>query len=392
MMVSIRMYGPEQFSLMMKEFEKSAERFYALGKYFFPELESLKRNKDLGLNPRQLYELALRVCCENSDINLISTDPRATLEIVAWAKTFTEGYLAIWDAPKGMEFILGDCSMVSEYEGSFRLTGGLSLSKRSYCHYRLKHPEHDLEVFMQARSIALSEIMYENYNVFNLSSTRSIVLVHPFFGQYYGLKQVGPDHEQYVAKPPDIWPSILQDKVIFKPPVTEHKAKYFTMDDLFFYEPRILTPDDLVYVNFMIISAARETIGFNDFAAVSDSIDFFLWANASMANGPFLSLQDKEDILKFCDSLMFHPMMKLSQICRGKQGDNRQSYPIDLFENVTENMLRDFRTNKYIYHYLLDNLEQTKAMPNLAFLGDPEQRVKAIKERYQELWGKPYGQ
>lgn len=85
-------------------------------------------------------------------------------------------------------------------------------------------------------------------------------------------------------------------------------------------------------------------------------------------------------------------MMKLSQICRGKQGDNRQSYPIDLFENVTENMLRDFRTNKYIYHYLLDNLEQTKAMPNLAFLGDPEQRVKAIKERYQELWGKPYGQ
>lgn len=388
MMVSIRMYGPDDFAKMMATFEKNAERYLALAKHFSPWLSSAKRNRDLGLTNKQLYELALRVCCENPDLSKLELDPRATLEIIAWAKTFLETYLAIWDAPKGMEFILGDCSMISEYEGCHQLTGGLDLSKFSYCLYRLQHKENDLEMLIQAKTLSTLQIMYENYNVFNLSSTRCLVAINPFFSQYYGLKQMTQEGDEYITKPPDIWPAVVQDKGLFKTPVTEHKVKgIFTMEDLFFYEPKVLKPDDLVYVNSMILLMSRGIIGFNDFAAIADSIGYFLWSKTSMKNNEFLLLKTKEEIINFMDDLMYDPLMKLSQICREKLGDGWQSYPIDLFREVTENMLSDFKTNKYIYWYLLSNEDMSKNNPNLAFLGSPDNRLKLFRETYKLLWG-----
>ena len=388
MMVSIRMYGPDDFAKMMARFEKNAERYLGIVQHLSPYLSYVKRNKDLNLTNRELYELALRVCCENPDLSELEFDSRATLEIVAWAKTFIDSYIAIWDAPKGMEFILSECSMVSEYEGCHQLTGGLDLSKFSYCQYRLQHHENDLETLIQAKTLSTLQIMYENYNLFNLSSTRCLVAINPFFKQYYGLRQMGEEGEEFIANPPDIWPAIVQDKRLFKTPVTEYKVKgTYTMEDLFFYEPEVLSPDDLVYVNSQILIESRGIIGFNDFAAISDSIDYFLWSRASLKNDDFFFLETKEEILKFMDDLMYDPLMKLAGICREKLGDGRQSYPINLFRTVTENMLRDFKTNKYIYWYLLSEEDMSRNHPNLAFLGGPDERIKLFRKTYKELWG-----
>lgn len=391
MMVSIRMYGPDEFAAMMKNFSNNADRFLSLAKYFYPWLSKLRRNSDLQLSNQDLYELALRVCCENTDITNIASDKRATLEIVAWATTFVDAYLAIWDAPKGMEFILSDCSMVSEYEGCHQLTGGLDLSKFSYCQYHLQHPTEDLEGLMQAKALSTLQIMYENYNLFNLSSKRCLVSINPFFSQYFGLKQMSNVGDVFVAPEPDVWPAVVQDKNLFKSPVTEHKLKLgYTMQDLFFYEPRTLTPEDMVYVNSMILLMSRDIIGFNDFASISDSIDYFLWSKTSMKNNEFLFLETKDEIIKFMEDLMHDPLMKLSKLCREKLGDGQQTYAIDLFRDVTENMLSDFRTNKYIYWYLLENEDMSRKHPNLSFLGDEEKRMKLIRDTYKALWGKEY--
>ncbi len=391
MMVSIRMYGPDEFAEMMKSFSKNAERFLSAAGSFSPWLLSLKRNGDLHLSNQELYELALRVCCENEDITNIAADKRATLEIVAWAMTFVDAYLAIWDAPKGMEFILSDCSMISEYEGCHQLTAGLDLSKFSYCQYHLQHPTEDLEVLMQAKAISTLQIMYENYNVFNLSSKRCLVAINPFFSQYYGLKQMTNNGDTFVAPVPDVWPAVVQDKNLFRPPVTEHKLKLgYTMQDLFFYEPRTLQPEDMVYVNSMILLMSHDIIGFNDFASISDSIDYFLWSKTSMKNNDFLLLQTKDEIIKFADDFMHDPFMKLSRLCREKLGDGQQTYAIELFRKVTENMLSDFRNNKYIYWYLLEHDDISRNHPNLSFLGDEEKRMKLFRDSYRLLWGKEY--
>lgn len=62
--------------------------------------------------------------------------------------------------------------------------------------------------------------------------------------------------------------------------------------------------------------------------------------------------------------------MKLSKTCKEKPGAGQQTYAIDLFRKVTQNMLLDFRSNKYIYWYLLENEHMARTHPNLAFLGD----------------------
>ena len=133
LMISVRMYSEDEFYKMMQNFKNNCDR-YLVG---YPEYSSLKRMDDLEISPKDFYELALRIYCENKDPNYIYQDHRIVLEILCWARPVLDAYLAVWDAPDGMEFVLGDCSMVSEYEGVHQLTGGLDLSKFSYLFYQI---------------------------------------------------------------------------------------------------------------------------------------------------------------------------------------------------------------------------------------------------------------
>ena len=391
LMISVRMYDENEFYQTMKNFSHNAENFL-IG---HPEFKFLKRNNDLKLSPKELYELALRIFCENKTLRDICLDKRITLELLCWAKTFIDSYLAIWDAPEGMEYILSDCSMLSEYEGVHELTGGLDLSKYSYCFYSLKNSKSNLVKMTAVDLLSKAQIMYENYNVFNLSSKRSLVLINPFFRQYFNQETVDLETNESEKLPtPDIWPSIIQNKKLFQPPIVEYKSNIkgqYTDDDIFFYETKTLNPDELVYINSLIIRMTHNIFGFNDFKSIKDSIDYMLWMDTNLKSGNFFDLETKEDCMNFCDKLMNSTLMKLSRLC-GEPEKNRKSYPIDLFNKVCENMVCDFNSNKYIYWYLLSMEEQTKSSKNLAFLGTPEERIKKLKEKYKELWGKEYDQ
>ena len=129
--------------------------------------------------------------------------------------------------------------------------------------------------------------------------------------------------------------------------------------------------------------------GFNDVKAIKDSVDYATWQQANLINGHFLSLETKNDVIKFLEDLYHSPIMKLSKFC-GDPDTDRNSNPIPLFEEITENMLKDFKENKYICWYLLSNEEQTRNNQNLNFLGNSDERIKFLKDKYEELWGKPY--
>ena len=79
-------------------------------------------------------------------------------------------------------------------------------------------------------------------------------------------------------------------------------------------------------------------------------------------------------------------------ICREKLSDEHQTCPLPLFRKVADNALLDFRTNKYIYWYLLSSEIQTRRCANLDFAGDANERIARFKEKYKELWGKPYAE
>ena len=389
LMVSVRMYSENEFYQTINNLKKNCN-FYLLA---HPEYKNIKRNDELNLTPKEFYDLTLRIYCEHPDINEMSEDPRITLEMLCWARPFIDSYLAIWDAPEGMEYILGDCSMVSEYEGVHELTGGLDLSKFSYCYYQLTHCTDEEDKLYYVDTIAKCQLMYENYNVFNLSSKRSLVLINPFFRQYF--KQdvviIGKGKTKKIPKP-DIWPSIIQNKDLFDVPKNEYKGflpGMFLMDDLFFYEVKTLAPDELVYINSLIIRMTHDIFGFNDIRGIKDSVDYAVWRQANLLNGNFLTLEKKEEMFKFADDLFNSPLMKLSKYC-GEPDKNRKSYPITLFDEVTKNMLRDFEENKYIYWYLLFSEDRTRNHPNLAFLGNPDERINRFRIKYNQLWGKPY--
>ena len=389
LMISVRMYSEEEFYKTIQNFKHNCDKYLIA----HPEYCHLKRIDSLKLSPKDFYELTLRIYCEHDDPNFIYKDPRITLEMLCWARPVLDSYLAIWDAPDGMEFVLSDCSMVSEYEGVHTLTCGLDLSKFSYLFYHFLNQKGDLEKMYFADTLSKCQLMYENYNVFNLSSKRSLVLINPFFRQFFGQDYMFfEDKEKKTMPIPDMWPSVVQNKSLFKTPINEYKSRIpgvYLDDDLFFYEARKLSPDELVYVNSMIISMTHDIFGFNDPRAIKDSIDFVLWKNTNLINGDFLSLEKKEDVFKFVDDLMNSALMKLSRFC-GEADKDRKSYPIDLFRKVTQNILKDFNENKYIYWYLLYQEKNTRENPNLAFLGTPDERIMRFREKYQELWGKPY--
>ena len=139
----------------------------------------------------------------------------------------------------------------------------------------------------------------------------------------------------------------------------------------------------------MIIMMTHNIFGFNDVKAIRESVDFAVWEQTSLINGDFISLENKEEVLKFSESLLNSKLMKLSRFC-GDLDKERKTYPITLFEEVASNMLKDFKENKYIYWYLLHEEDVTRNHPNLSFLGSPNERIIKLKDRYKELWGKPY--
>lgn len=376
---SVRTLSEKAFSDKLRGFEKNANAYVAVHE----EYSFLKSTKELQISDEELYLRTLKVYAKTVYIRDIVLDPLTTREMLAWAMPFIESYIAFWDAPKDKEYILTDSGMCSEYEGFHKLTGGLDLSKFSYLFKQIKNNK-----FQYIDYFASVFVMYENYSIFNISSKRSMIAINPFFKLYFNekisfIKPKGFSCDTTLDKP-DIWPAIIQDKKLFEIPecIYTNKLEFppsYELEDKFIYEAKVLSNEDLVYINSLMLSQTNEIIGFNDASKIIESIYYFLWQNSNF-NSIKCSNESFYDIFSnLFDNIAKSPFNELCKFCDNNGGVNKIDIA-ELFEKIIENIFKDFRENPYILEYLLENQEKTAKMEILDFLGSGYGKIETLKK------------
>lgn len=377
---SIRSMGLDydKFGSLMRSFLKNANQYLEI----CTEYKILPDLNQVNIDNRELYQRTLKVFSSTTCIRDIAFNPLATREMIGWALPFIESYIAFWDAPDGFEFILTDVGMSSEYEGFHQITGGIDISKVAYLLAKSNtHPGH-------IGILVSNSVMYENYNFFVLNSKRIMVMINPFFRLYYG-QRVLVDDECVLLPKPDIWPAVIQDKRLFEPPKNNYviSKKEFTTKDEYIYTPKRLTQDDYIYINELNLSFAKDVIGFNDPMKIIDAIYYHVWKTANYQS--VLSLNDDfvNIIKRLSEGVARSPYQQLISYCEQKSGCNITNF-ISLFEDLTDNIYKDFKSNPYICEYYLAMPEETAGCKQLDFLGKGDKKLEYFSKLLSEIRSK----
>lgn len=120
-------------------------------------------------------------------------------------------------------------------------------------------------------------------------------------------------------------------------------------EDKFIYEPKVLTSDDLVYVNSLLLTQSKEIIGFNAPLKIIDSIYYEVWLKANFEFIKTLNATKHEIVHRLIDNIFNSPFV-LIKYCEKLGGVNKTEF-IDLFEKMLTNLLKDFNENPYPYRY-----------------------------------------
>lgn len=376
---SVRTLPESHFCNLLKIFEKNADKYISI----WQEYNFLKKTKDLNLSDKELYLRTLKVFAslKENNIEYIANHPLVTREMLAWAMPFLESYIAFWDTPSNMEYVLTDCGMCSEYEGFHNITGGIDISKASYLISQIENKKYEY-----GGLLASNAVMYENYSIYNLSSNRSMVMINPFFKLYNNI-QVNIGNDLKILDNPSIWPAIIQNRKLFETPKNKYVLPgYLTPEDLFIYEPKTLTKEDLIYINSLILSQTKEIIGFKNAENITDSIYYYLWYNAN-----FNSIKHKDQpINEILDSLANNVVnstyKNLCNYCESKGGINKTNF-IQLFEKLLSYIFKDFDENPYICKYYLKRPLETINCKALDFLGESNKKLEVFKEKLNKING-----
>lgn len=350
--MSIRSLEPDYFFEIIKTFEERS-KLYEMYNSNFPKLPKIQ---ELDISSIDFYERTLEVFSRTDNIRDIYVDPLATQEMIAWAFPFLESYISFWDAPLGSEFVITDNAMTSEYEGFHMITNGLSLSKKSYLLDKVKTESELLTSLLVTESS-----MYENYNIFVLSSNRVMVMINPFFSLYddnFGALKKDGSLKKF--NKPDIWPAIIQDRNLFVRPSVKYEVSDLlsSRNDRFLYSPKDLNSNDLIYINFLLLSQSNSQIGFDKKENIIESISFYKRFYQE------INIDEKSIFDKYFDFDI----------------DIRKDYE-NIFNEIIKNIYLDFNTNPYIIRYLLDNNKKTIMSKHLSFLGKGNLRIYNLKNK-----------
>ncbi len=379
---SVRTQTPEEFGKIIRDFDKNADRYTSLRNMFFSDCGSLPSFKQFNYSDEELYAKALRVFATTNYFRDIIENSEATKELFAWAVPFLESYLAFWDASTDKEYLLTDCGMTSEYEGFHQMTGGLDISKASYLLDRLHKGSGEY-----AGLLASNCVMYENYSLFVLSSTRCMVMVNPFFRLYSGQQVVFLNSpEKKNLEVPDIWPAVIQNQNLFDIPQNKYVCGIQNPkeDDQYIYQPKQLTNEDMIYLNTLLLSQAKDIIGFDDPKKIIDSIYYFVWHQSNYSSVKSLHDTREEIMERIIHGVVNSPFQVLCKYCDEKGGVNKTEF-LFLFEKLTDNIYMDFYTNPYLNQYYLDNPQETVANHALDFLGEGEKRLEVFRKNLERI-------
>lgn len=386
---SVRAQGEDYFRDFLIGFKRNTDVFYNINQRFIKS--NLPYTEDTTLSNRELLNNAILAFSQAEFIEDLAFNTLCTREMVAYAAAFLLSYITFWDAPDDNEFILSDVGMISEYEGIHQITGGLSLSKLSYLFHQLVSDKDRGAVYCDL--LSSNEVMYENYDIFNISKKRCLIMVSPFFRQYFEMNCsiYEKDYNEVVVLPePDMWPAVIQNKKLFAPPENKNMISPYirTSEDLFIYEPKQLNQEELIYINSMLIMQSKELIGFDSAKNVFPSIEFSInqkcWFGSVKKEKP--NINDKEMLFNYFVNATKEPLQKLAWWCQ--QNHNIDFLDIDkLFDNYRSNLYKDFRSNIYIFEYMLNKREETYNCKELDFLGkgNKEQKMRFIEKEYNRI-------
>ena len=378
---SVRTYTPEIFQRVIANFSSNTQRYLL----FDENVKVLPSTESLNLSAYDLHMRAMKLYLESRTIEEMLIHPLATQELYCWAKVVFDAYVSFWDSHDNHEFILSSTGMLSDYEPSHYVFEGLDLSKFSYLFDQVKKSNSNQNMLsFYAYCLAFNNLMYENFNIFNLSSTRCMVLVHPFFKLYND--EIGViNGEKVIASKPDIWPSWIESRDISKQPIVKYKIPgIWGMDDEFEYTTVKLTEWDTIYINQLILSQTHRLMGFNHIEKIIDSLCYVNLLNSFCDAELLNKLQGLDALERWIDNMLKDKYFYIFKHYK----DRKFKCTINPFEYLNQYRtisMNDTRGNKYILRYLLSNEENVKTMSNFAFIGDPEQRIQLIKSDLQRL-------
>lgn len=364
------------FGKKIRAFLENANDYIAV----FDEFKTLPDLTQVSISDEELFSRTLKVFASAKDLTDIANNPLATREMLGWAIPFFKSYIGFWDAPQNREFILTDNGMASEYEGFHQITGGIDISKISYLMDRIRKGEvgHG-DVF------ATDTVMFENFDYFIINSKRMMVMINPFFRLYHNQQVIFEDKTE-VLPVPDIWPAVIQDRGLFDIPENQYRfsPQFLDDQDLFIYNAKTLSEEDYIYLNELNLGYAQDVIGFNDPLCIIDTIYYHIWKNANYRS--VKSLQDSEYAVacRLMEEVVKSPYHSLIAYCEHMNGRNVTDF-IELFENLTDNIYKDFNENPYICEYYLENPDQTIDCKYLDFLGEGKKKIEFFKKHLEEI-------
>ncbi len=380
LLCSVRCLDEDYFAKILRGFKRNADLYISIEEQLYPSLNAMKSTSDIEISNHELYLRALKVFAVSKNIRDIALNPLATREMLAWAMPFLDSYMAFWDSSETQDFLLTDAGMCSEYEGFHQLTGGIDISKTSYLLHQIKQGKIEY-----AHLLACSHVMYENYNFFNLSKNRMLVMINPFFRLYHDM-QVLVEDKKLILEKPDIWPAIIQEQNLFDVPKNIYRINslFKTEDDLFVYTPKRLSKEDTIYINSITLSQTKEILGFDDSKMIIDSIYYYLYHEIN-----YKSITKKEETAEeifrnLMNALAASPYRKLIEYCDKKGGKNKTEI-IFLFEKLLQNLFKDFYENPYICEYYLSIPEKTANCKQLDFLGVGEEKLTFFRNHLEEI-------
>lgn len=384
---SVRTQTPEGFAKFIRGFESNAMHYISIYNNIYNRKIALPYIKNLRLTDDELYARALKVFAITETIRDIADNSDATSEMLAWAVPFLESYLVFWDTPNEKEYVLTDCGITSEYEGFHLITGGIDISKTSYLLNKIKdEPGY-------AGILASQFVMYENYNIFVLSSTRSMVMINPFFRLYHEqgvtcLSNNNLTSEITTLECPDIWPAVIQNRSLFGIPSNEYcfSPTMQCNEDRFIYTPKTLTQEDTVYINTLLLSQTKDIIGFNDASKIIDSIYYYVWYDGNFNSVKHKGQSEIEICNNLIDNVVNSPFRDLCDYCDSKGGVNKTEF-IFLFEKLLSNIYKDFNNNPYICEYYLSRPEETSKCEHLDFLGYGNKKLEFFEKLLLKIKG-----
>lgn len=385
---SLRCKNPAEFKVFMMGFTNNANAFFEIKDSISEVKCSLKPISEFTEESSVIFNNSLLALLDykfNLDIMVkMKTDQRLPKEVAAWALSFMYSYLAIWDAPEDEEFVLSDQGIVSEYEGFHMITGGIDCSKISYLFSKAKSNEQLAPYYFD--SFGTSIMMYENYDLFNISSKRCIVAINPFFRQYFGARaRVGAN--QYDVPYPEVWPAIIQNKSLFAMPKNKYLFEGLYLPfDTFEYEAKTLTKKELIYVNSLMISQTKSVVGFNNPKSIYSSFRFALEEKAMFESVTKLDEKPFDIGVNYLRGLVDDPINKICEWCESNGA--KLEVPVEtLFDEMVRNIYKDFDSNIYIYEWLLKDETKLYECAQLDFLGkgDKNKKMEFIKNKYKQL-------